>query len=539
MSNLPQVQLKLLELTKERLRMVRPTKSLDIRETNSGSFHEDGLFSTATFGRVGTTERDTTFSYIPINTTVFHPLYYRELLKLKKLYGDIITGTKYATFNEEEKDFELSDVIDGQTGFSFFISNFDKLEFKRNQSRRRNDRIDFLTKYRDTCMYSQILVLPAGLRDVVEDKNGRTTEGDINEFYRRILRGSNSLASQTTLDSSLTDTSRTSIQTGFNQVYDYISTIIKGKKGFISGKWAKRSVATASRSVITSISTAAPELGSLDALGFNNVAIGLYQAAKSYKPLLTHELLSFTNSIMASGKSQLVDKNTLQSVSAQLSDKDIDRWTTPTGIENIINNYANLNVRVQDVTIGNDYYLALMWTGEVEGRKVYKIIHDIRDVPEGFSRESVRPINYTELLYLVRLEHWNKDIYYITRYPVTGDGSIYPSIGFLRTTVDSEVRYGLDENWTIDESKRAGVFPIVKNASFMDSLSVHPARLEGMGGDHDGDKTSSLSIFLDDAREEVYTYLRKPEAYINGDKRMLATAYVDSIERVLFNITGD
>lgn len=539
MSNLPQVQLKLLELTRDRLKMARPTKVLDIRETNSGSFHEDGLFSTTTFGRPGTSERDTTFSYIPINTTVFHPLYYRELTKLKMLYGAILTGEKYAIFNEEEKDFELSDVIDGNTGFSFFMTHFPKLEFKRNQSRRRGSRIDFLTKYRETCLYSQILVLPAGLRDIVEDKNGRTTEGDINEFYRRILRASNSLASQTGSESSLTDTSRTSIQNGFNQIYDYLASLIKGKKGFISGKWAKRSVATATRSVITSIGTSTRELGDVDSFGFNNVAIGLYQASKSYKPLLTHSLLSFTNPFMGSGKSQLVDKNTLQSVDAKLSDKIIDRWTTPTGIEGIINNYANLNVRVQDVTVGNDYYLALIWKGEVNGRKVYKIIQDVRDVPEGFSRDNVYPINYTELLYLVRLDQWGKDIYYITRYPVTGDGSIYPSIGFLRTTVDSEVRFGLDDNWEIDENQRAGVFPIVTNASFMDSLSVHPARLAAMGGDHDGDKTSSLSIFLDDAREEVYEYLRKPEAYINGDKRMLSSAYVDSIERVLFNITGD
>lgn len=539
MSNLPKVELKLLELTKERLRMVRPTKVLDIRETNIGSFHEDGLFSTVTFGRVGTVERDTTFSYIPINTTVFHPLYYRELMKLRILYGDILTGNKYAIFNEEEKDFELSDPIHGQTGYYFFVSNFPKLVFVRNKSRRRDARIDFLTKYRANCMYSQIMVLPAGLRDSVEDKNGRSTEGEINEFYRRILRSSNSLATQTRVESSITDTSRASIQNGFNQVYDYLSSLIKDKKGFISGKWAKRSVATASRSVITSLSTSTKELGSEDNIGFNNSAIGLYQACKSYMPLLAHEVLSFTNPLMGEGKSQLVDKNTLQSTTAQLPDADIDRWTTPSGIEKIVNNFSNLNFRTQPIIVGNDYYLALIWTGEVDGKKAYRIIQDIRDVPEGFSRDNVRPITYTEFFYLVRLNQWNKDIYYITRYPVTGDGSIYPSIGFIRTTVNSEVRYGLNPDWSIDMNQKAGVFPILGNASFMDSLSVHPARLEGMGGDHDGDKTSSLSIFLDDAREEVYSYLNSPEAYINGDKKMIATAYVDSVERVLINITGD
>ena len=539
MSNLPKVELKLLELTKERLRMTRPTKVLDIRETNSGSFHEDGLFSTVTFGRAGTIERDTTFSYIPIHTTVFHPLYYRELIKLRQLYGDILTGKKYAIFDEEEKDFELSDPINGQTGYHFFASNFPKLVFKRNNSRRRDARIDFLTKYRATCMYEQILVLPAGLRDIVEDKNGRTTEGEVNEFYRRILGASNSLATQTKNESSLTDTSRSSIQNGFNQVYDYIAGLIKGKKGFIAGKWAKRSVATASRSVITGLSTSTRELGNVDNIGFNNSAIGLYQASKSYMPLVAHEILKFTNPLMGDGKSQLVDKNTLQSTSAQLSDAEIDLWTTPSGIEKIVNNYGNLAFRTKPVMVGNDYYLALIWKGVIGGRKVFKIIHDVRDVPEGFSRDSVTPITYTELLYLVRLKEWNKDVYYITRYPVTGDGSIYPCIGYLRTTVNSELRYGLTDTWEIDEEQRASVFPILENASFMDSLSVHPARLKGMGGDHDGDKTSSLSLFLDDSRQQVYDYLNSTSSYINGDKKMIATAYVDSVERVLVNITGD
>lgn len=483
MSNLPKVELKLLELTKERLRMVRPTKVLDIRETNSGGFHEDGLFSTVTFGRTGTVERDTTFSYIPIHTTVFHPLYYRELMKLRILYGDILTGKKYAIFNEEEQDFELSDPIHGSTGYYFFVSNFPKLVFKRNKSRRRDDRIDFLTKYREVCMYSQIMVLPAGLRDIVEDGNGRSTEGEVNEFYRRILRSSNSLATQIKAESSITDTSRSNIQNGFNQVYDYIASLVKGKKGYISGKWAKRSVATATRSVITSLSTSTQELGSHDNIGFNNSAIGLYQACKSYMPLVVHEVLSFTNPLLGDGRAQLVDKNTLQSVVAHLPDAEIDRWTTPSGIEKTVNNFSNLNFRTQPVIVGNDYYLALIWTGEIGGQKVYKIIQDVRDIPEGFSRENVRPITYTELFYLVRLNEWNKDIYYITRYPVTGDGSIYPSIGYLRTTVNSEVRFGLDDSWKIDESQRANVFPILENASFMDSLSVHPARLAGMGGD--------------------------------------------------------
>ena len=56
---------------------------------------------------------------------------------------------------------------------------------------------------------------------------------------------------------------------------------------------------------------------------------------------------------------------------------------------------------------------------------------------------------------------------------------------------------------------------------------------------HDGDKMSAISILTQSARQEIYEYLNTPQAYINGDKEMLASAYVDSVQRVLANITGD
>lgn len=55
---------------------------------------------------------------------------------------------------------------------------------------------------------------------------------------------------------------------------------------------------------------------------------------------------------------------------------------------------------------------------------------------------------------------------------------------------------------------------------------------------HDGDKVSSLSIMSDEARQEVYDYFNTPEAYVSGDGHLLADPYLDSVERVLKNITG-
>lgn len=537
--NLPKVELKLIELTDERIKTLRPTTSLDIKETNSGSFAENGLFSTTTFGRLGTPERDTRFSYIPIHTKVFHPWYYKQLVKLKGLYKGILTGSEYAIFDTELKDFVSSDVIHGQTGYSFFMKHFNQLAFTRNGSKKRDMRIDFLEKYRNKCLYDKILVLPAGLRDMQEDKNGKVTEGEINEFYRRIIGASNTIASMANTDTPLLDTSRVSIQNGFNNVVELLSGMIKGKGGFIQGKWGKRGLATTTRSVITSISPGTAVLGSGESIGYNQTAVGIFQAAKSYKPLVVNAILSYTSTLFQNGKAYLIDKNTLNRVMTDVDDVTIDSWTTSSGIEKMLNNFYISSVRTSPIIVSDDYYLCLIWTGVIKGKKCYRIVNDINELPEGFDRKDVRPITYTEFIYLIRLLDWDKDIYFITRYPVTGDGSTYPSTCFIRTTVNSEVRYRLDVNWQIEESVVAKAFPILENATFTDSLSVHPARLGELGGDHDGDKVSSLSLFTDDARQEVYDYLNSPKAYVVGGNRMVSSPYTEVVNRVLFNITGD
>lgn len=542
LSNLPDVKLKFLVITKDRLRMLKPTNVLDIRQVNSSSFHESGLFSTATFGRVGSKERDQTFSYINLNTTIFHPLYYRELCKLKSLYEGILTSNKYAIFDEKEKDFILSDPIEGRTGYLFFMKHFDQLEFKRNESKKRDGRIDFLEKYRDTCTYDRVMVLPAGLRDITENSMGRETEGEINPYYRRIIGASNSLVTNRT-DTSLTDTSRAGIQTGFNNVFNHLASVLKGnsgKGGFIGGKWGKRGIATGTRSVITSVSTATKELGSDTSFGFNNSAVGILQAAKAQSPLVQHSVLKITSTIFEGTRATLIDKNTLESEQAQVSSDDVDIWTTPTGIEKIINAFKTPSFRTQPCVVGSDYYLALVWLGVVDGKPAYRIVKGGDEIPEEFKKAgTLRPITYVELIYLSRLNEWKNDVYYVSRYPITGDDSIYPSYCFIRTTVDSETRYTLSDNWDIIEDSKAGAYPILENASFQDSLSVHPARLPGLGGDHDGDKMSAIPVFTETSKKEVKDYLNSPEAYIDGDKKMIASSYVDSVERVLFNITGD
>ena len=170
----------LLILTDDNVKLIRKIESLDIYDGVSRNFHPTGLFSTEIFGKVGDSKRDTTFAYIDLGVPVYHPFVFKTIVKLKSLYGDIMSGKAYAVFDKELKDFVKSNPMEGQTGYHFFISNFDKVDLAKNDSIKRDYYVDLVEKYKGKYLMKYLIVLPAGLRDVEVDKNNRTTENEIN-----------------------------------------------------------------------------------------------------------------------------------------------------------------------------------------------------------------------------------------------------------------------------------------------------------------------------------------------------------------------
>ena len=113
----------LLKLTQELMTGLRPVKVLDIFEGGSSDFHPEGLFSTEIFGKVGDERRNYRYSYIDIKIEVLHPVIFKALSDMKRLYGEIMSGEAYAVWDETDKDFIKSDPLNGgQTGMYFFLS---------------------------------------------------------------------------------------------------------------------------------------------------------------------------------------------------------------------------------------------------------------------------------------------------------------------------------------------------------------------------------------------------------------------------------
>lgn len=530
----------LLDLNPQRLLGLRPVTALDIFEGGSSdNFHPNGLFSTEIFGRVGDERRNLRFSYIDIKIPIFHPNIFRALTTLKRIYAGILAGTEYATWDVETQDFVKSDPVNGQTGYQFFLDHWEDINFVETGSVQREQKIAVIRKYMERATTSKIVVMPAGLRDLEIDDTGRMKEDEINTLYRRLLGGSGGITEAALKHNPDTlNTTRWSLQTAFNELYDTIERLLEGKKKLVMAKYGGRRVFNGTRNVFTAMDTSVPVLGGAGSPGFNNTVIGLYQMTKAIMPVARYHLRNgFLSSVFQSvgTPARLVDKQSLKTDPVMLKSHYFDRWATDEGLEKVITSFADASLRHKPIEI-EGRYLGLVYKGP-DG--TFRLLHDIEEVPEARDKGHVTPLTFAELLYLSTYRILNKYPLFVTRYPIAGMGSIYPSMAFVRTTIKAEVRSELSATWEPqDDSYVAHQFPL-SGEQFLDSLVPHSARLAGLVADFDGDTGSANATYSEESLLEVRKFLASKKAYIGTNGDFLASIDVVTVALVMHNMTGD
>lgn len=482
------LNLDLLVPTPEQLRLLRPVTTLDIVDGPGGNFHEDGLFSTLTFGRVGDPDRDRRFGYIDVKIPVMHPVIYTRLIKLKSLYGEILSGRAYAKFNHELGDFEKATELDGQTGYAFFASHWELLAPKKTGSAIRDLRVTLIDKYRGKAFLDKLLVLPAGLRDAEVDATGRLSMDEVNEIYQKVLMLTRTLPDRITSrdDLSLYDRTRYSLTLRLVELYEHFEKLLSGKGGFIQRRWASRRVFNTTRNVLSSLDTSAVDLDARNRPQFNDVVIGLYQAAKGVLPKAIYALKTGVVGEIFQTESntvELVHPKSLKRTWVEVANEDMDRWGTDEGLEKVIHDLSVVEKRSQPVRIA-DHYLALVY---LDDQQNYKILRGIEELPDGFDPKWVRPITYMELIYLSGVTMWNRNHAFVTRYPVENFMSSIPCRMYVKTTVTGEMRYELDENFQRKGEDYVAleypVFTANETPQYHDSTSINPSRLGPLGAD--------------------------------------------------------
>lgn len=507
------------------VRQLRPTTKTDIYDGVTNNFDDSGLFSTVTFGKVGSPERDDNFSYIRMNADIIHPAIFNVLKKLKSLYVDIMMGTAYAKWNPELKDFESSDMLEGDTGMAFFTRHIHHLEPDKRKSVKRNMYVDVFNRYQKECLMHNHLVIPAGLRDLYVDKEGREVQDEINDLYRKLI----AIASSINLvggkqNDPVVDTPRKSLQLTANEIYEYLKRMLEGKKGLVQAKWGGRKLVNGTRNVISSIDTTAYKLQSPKAPHVDHTQIGIFQCLKSSVPIAIHHLKrKFLDQVFvnASSPTTLIRIKDLKPEEVEIDPYTWDKWATTEGLEKIIDGFSDQSLRNKPIVVEKKYYLFLTYQKD----NVFKIFRNINELPDPSMLDYVHPTTYAELFYLCNYEGWYRDLRALcTRYPIAGMYSIYPAKIYVRTTVGATTLNELGDDWQTVVGT-ALEFPVRdRKAIWIDTAIVSYTRLAKLGGDYDGDTISVNVIYSKEAVAEIDALLASKRSVVGPDGRFIASA---------------
>ncbi|QGH72085.1 putative virion-associated RNA polymerase beta' subunit [Klebsiella phage N1M2] len=513
-----------------------PVTVADSFEGQTSNLNDDGLYSTSIFGRVGTDERDKTISYIDVTLPIFNPTYFKALIQLKALYGEIIRGRAYAVWDAAEKDFIKSNILEGDTGYAFFMSHFHELDPVQNESFKRKQKIDLVEQFRDRALSNKVIVIPAGIRDI-EMNNGVVSENEINDLYRKLIFRSKSLnVRNVDIDDPVYDNIRWGLQESFNNIADFLFKMQEGKRGFMQRRMSRRSIFGATRNVITSRKVSVENCDDNVTGDPNSTIIGLYQALLGFNLVAIHELSSgFLSEVFTSGMgvARLVDPKTLKGTYVDVSPVVVDKFTSSDGLTSLFNGYGSPNLRNRDIRVAG-HYLGLVYD---DGKNVM-LLHDIDDLPESFDKKKVRPVTYTQFFYMQCVKAIEKKMLQVTRYPITGIGSIYPSRVFVMPTNSTSSKRTLLD---IDGSPidTYNYFPEwTKNPSYFDGMSIANIRLGLAGGDFDGDALSANSIMAEDSIAEIESLFGKRDFYISGSGDFLYDPVQEPHEFLLRSLTN-
>ena len=464
-----------------------------IHVSSSTDMDPDGLFSERIFGPIATPLRMVKMGYISLGCKVFHPIVYQALIALKRFYGEIMAAKTYAKWDPVERDFiRANEQEDGaDTGFTFFLSHFNQIQFNRNSSLKRNDRIEMLVKYKDRLFIDKCIVSPAGIRDFSAE-DGRLEKDSINTLYIGLLERAKSMPPGGA-DDPIYDAIHYAIQKRVLEIYEYLQNFVRGKSGYFQSRFASRSVAQGTRNVITSSSMVATDPSSPQYHKQDEVKVPLFQAAKGYASLVIYWLKSiFYGNIIQQGADQipLIDPDSYALVYMPIDDKDKDALLTSEGILKTIDRFRDVEYRWRPVTaiaMGKTYFLFLVYD---DGKEI-AIIRNLEEFKTIFKnirgaepdKKFIRPLTYAEMMYIATYQASLGKFGTITRYPVTDEQSIFPAKTHLVSTSPSRIVT------LLNTQTGGGVilpeYPVM-GGRFLDVLMFHPSKRAGLTADYDG-----------------------------------------------------
>lgn len=512
----------------------QPVTSTFIMEPSTMIFDDNGLFSERIFGMRTAPERLITFGYVNLKIKVFHPRIYSNLVRLKGLYGEIMSGKSFARFDPEIKDFvsALRHEEGAGTGYAFFLSHYHDIEFQKSKSLTRNDRITILERYKDKVFLDKWLIAPAGIRDIQQDETtSARTMGDLNQYYVSLITYARSIPDQEPSEDmiSMFDAVRYSIQAKLVKINEYFQNMIEGKTGFMEKKFGARNLALGTANVVSPARMAGETVEDSKFPKVDQSMVPLYQAAKMFQPKIIWAIRTlFYNQVFNEATTQiaLIDKNYklgYHEISAALT----ERYFTTDSMIRLLNRYADLDFRSKPVAIKlNDnqyYYLFLVYddgTDIWQFRDLDAFKQYYESTERKFDPNKVRPMTWMEMLYISTAYATRGTYMTSTRYPVLHPGSVFVAKTYVISTDPSrKIKY---HAFNSDEYTEFAEYPILDEVN-SDSARLHPSRISGdtgLNADFDGDRMNFNGIMTDEAIKAAQEYNESLESILLPDGRL-------------------
>jgi hypothetical protein len=439
------------------------------------------------------------------------------------------------------------------TGYQFFMEAFPKLTFTKNNSLSRNNRIALIEKYREQVQIHKLIVLPAGLRDIRIDDTMLESDS-INSIYMTIMSYARAFPNDMCTNP-LYNSVRFALQKKVVELFEYLENVMAGGTGYLEKKFLARQVAYGTRNVISSATMTSESSDDPEFFKIDETKIPLIQACGGGKPLVTHNMRKyFFAPIFSSSTEQVpvVNPETLTTEYIHISEDEKNKFTTSDGLSDIINLCQNNSVMWSPITIvniENNKKYPLIMTYSITTPKGEDRVYLVKSVtelkaalePRGLTYDpaNLRFMTYCELLYISAYLALSDKTCTVTRYPIAGLASLVLTKQKIASTEPSRRVYlSMFSSSDRDDLMELPHYPVI-NGALLKSLAIHPAYMDGLGADFDGDTATELPVLSDDAAEEGRAYIDSKHNVINDGGGLAIGSPTAMAKMTFYNLTLD
>lgn len=462
----------------------------------------DGLFSNEIFGMTGA-QRKYTCAYIPLGKKFISPKAYLSLTRLNRNFKEIVGGTKRYVI----KQGVLMEDEEGGTGLDWLYANWEKIRFEKNDSTRRNQRIDFLkdTK-KEEIFIDKFFVIPPFYRDVNLQQmaeGGSPKIPEVNNLYSAILRNVNLMKTSGANFLFMNYAMDLKTQDLMLEIYNLWKGKLEKKYGYIRKFLLGKSVNWCSRVVITA-NTEDDERPRDHNIDFYHTGVPLSHAISMTTPFMIYWIRNFFKTHLYDMKDKYPVKKSssgesiyvkLENPEVYYNDEYIERQ-----MERFINNpgsrFDKIEIPIkrsekEKYGIKKPVYLTFVgYTGKVTTMQKQE-------------NRIERPMTWADLFYMAAVDVCADKHVCVTRYPfVKHLNQIFTRISLLSTrkTTPMIINDVLYETYPVIDFT-VGQEQI--ESLFIDSFKINSLYLSGMTGDHDGDQITAKVVFSKQGNEDA------------------------------------